>query len=140
MSGPEFRFRDGQFFESFVDLGELRTDDRGRLVFLGGSGVSASNPPGMQPVTFANNDGWHDDVSDGPVTAEVRFGGKLLKVDPAWVVVAPPNYAPLQKSVRTMWDLMRDVAVKAGQIPAPRARPSPGTSSPSWSGSPVCNG
>ena len=41
----------------------------------------------------------------------------------AWVVVAPPNYAPQQKSVRTMWDLMRDVAISAGMLPKP-VRPS----------------
>ena len=74
-------------------------------------------------VTFANNDGWHDDTSDGPVTARVIFKGHELKFDPAWVVVAPPNYAPMQKSVRTMWDLMRDVAIQAGMLPQP-ARPS----------------
>lgn len=32
-------------------------------------------------------------------------------MDPGWVVVVPPNYAPLLKSVRTMWDLMRDLAI-----------------------------
>ena len=48
---------------------------------------------------------------------------KSCEIDPAWVVVAPPNYAPLQKSVRTMWDLMRDVAISAGMLPKP-ARPS----------------
>ena len=36
--------------------------------------------------------------------------------------MAPPNFAP-RKSVRTMWDLMRDVAVKAGWLAAP-SRPS----------------
>ena len=42
---------------------------------------------------------------------------------PAWVVVAPPNYGPLQKSVRTMWDLMRDLAVDNLGLKAP-AKPS----------------
>jgi hypothetical protein len=101
-----------------VYLGELRTDEDGRLVVLGGRGVSASYD-GRPAVTFANNDGWHDDVSDGPVTAEVEFEGRLLPVQPAWVVVAPPDYAPMQKSVRTMWDVMRDTAIKAGFFPQP---------------------
>src|SRR5215467_12465685 len=35
----------------------------------------------------------------------------------------PRNYAPQQKSVRQMWDLMRDVAISAGILPKP-ARPS----------------
>ncbi len=38
-------------------------------------------------------------------------------------MVAPPNYAPQQKSVRTMWDLMRDVAIQAGMLTKPQ-RPS----------------
>jgi hypothetical protein len=46
-----------------------------------------------------------------------------LQVDPAWIVVAPPNYGPLQKSVRTMRDLIRDVATIAGTLPQP-VRPS----------------
>jgi hypothetical protein len=102
-------FDTGSFMGTQVYLGELRTDEAGRLVVLGGRGKSASHT-GARAVTFANNDGWHDDVSDGPVTAEVKIGGTALPVAPAWVVVAPPNYAPMQKSVRTMWDLMRDVA------------------------------
>ena len=107
--GPQHSFGTGSFMGTQVYLGELRTDEAGRLVVLGGRGKSASHT-GARAVTFANNDGWHDDASDGPVTAEVTIGGTTLPVDPAWVVVAPPNYAPLQKSVRTMWDLMRDVA------------------------------
>jgi hypothetical protein len=107
--GPQHIFDTGSFMGTPVYLGELRTDEAGRLVVLGGRGKSASHT-GTRAVTFANNDGWHDDVSDGPVTAQVKIGGTTLPVVPAWVVVAPPNYAPMQKSVRTMWDLMRDVA------------------------------
>ena len=44
-------------------------------------------------ITFANNEGWHDDVSDGRVSAEVRFNGTLLEVTPAWVVVRRPTAA-----------------------------------------------
>jgi hypothetical protein len=108
----------GQFIGRAVYLGELRTDEAGRLIVLGGHGVSASYD-GRQAVTFANNDGWYDDVSDGPVTAEVEFEGTSLSVQPAWVIVAPPDYAPMQKSVRTIWDLMRDTAIKAGFLPQP---------------------
>ena len=49
----------------------------GRLLFLGGHGVSAS-PSGTpifdpnDPNRFINADGWYDDMSDGPVTAEVN--------------------------------------------------------------------
>src|SRR5262249_52758409 len=103
-SGPEYQFDTGCFMDQPVYLGELRTDTHGRLIVLGGRGKSASYT-GALAITFANNEGWHDDVSDGPVTAELKLDGRNVPVDPAWVVVAPPNYAPMQKSVRTMWDL-----------------------------------
>jgi hypothetical protein len=112
----------GQFMGRDVYLGELRTDEAGRLVVLGGRGVSASYD-GTKAITFANNDGWYDDTSDGPVTAEVEFEGFFLRVQPAWVITAPPDYAPLQKSVRTMWDVMRDTAIKAKLLAQP-PRPS----------------
>jgi len=115
-------FDTGSFMGTPVYLGELETDEEGRLVVLGGRGKSASYN-GARAITFANNDGWYDDTSDGPVTAKVVYQSKELAVDPAWVVVAPPNYAPLLKSVRTMWDLMRDVAITAKTLSAP-ARPS----------------
>ncbi len=120
--GSSHTFDTGKFVGTPVYLGELRTDEDGRLIVLGGRGVSASYD-GTRAVTFANNEAWHDDISDGPVTAEVLFEGQKLKVVPAWVVAAPPNYAPQQKSVRTMWDLMRDVAIQAKTLPWP-ARPS----------------
>lgn len=120
--GKKYVFDTGKFMGTAVYLGEVRTDDAGRLIVLGGRGKSASFD-GSKAITFANNEGWHDDTSDGPVTARVTFEGKELEVDPAWVLAAPPNYAPMQKSVRTMWDLMRDMFIKAKMLPKP-ARPS----------------
>lgn len=120
--GPQYQFDTGAFMGQAVYLGELRTDADGRLIVLGGRGKSASYND-ARALTFANNEGWYDDIADGPVTAEVTFEGQPLPVDPAWIVVAPPNYAPMQKSVRTMWDLIRDVSISAGTLPKP-ARPS----------------
>lgn len=112
-AGPGFAFN-GTFLGTQVYLGELRTDDEGRLVVLGGYGISAS--PTNTPLSgnFANNDGWYDDTSDGPVTATVVVAGQSIQVDPAWVIVAPPNYAPNLKSVRTMYDLVSDLFGLAG--------------------------
>lgn len=120
-AGPQ-PFDDGQFVGKSVYLGEITTDEAGHLIVVGGHGVSASHDHSLA-ITFANNEGWHDDVSDGPVTASVRYDGQDLAVTPAWAVVAPPNYGPQRKSVRTMWDLMRDLAIKGGTLPAP-TRPS----------------
>lgn len=112
----------GKFMDEPVYLGEGKTDEKGRLIVLGGHGLSKSYN-GSLAVTFANNETWHDDTSDGPVTAKVIYDGAELEVEPAWVVVAPPDYAPMQKSVRTMWDLMRDVAIQADLLVCPQ-RPS----------------
>ncbi len=106
------------YWEQEIYLGELITDECGRLKVLGGLGKSASKD-GSQATTFANNNGWYDDTSDGPITATVTIDEQPISVDPAWVVVAPPNYAPQQKSVRTMYDLMTDVYIQAGILPLP---------------------
>src|SRR5215510_10255338 len=70
-SGSQFYFDTGEFIGEKVYLGELRTDESGRLIFLGGHGRSRTPFPKNSAYTFANNDGWHDDISDGPVSAEV---------------------------------------------------------------------
>jgi len=111
VSGPDRHsaaFDTGQFLGQKVYLGELRTDPAGRLQFLGGKGVSGSPLPGFTLVTFANNPGWHDDTSDGPVMAEVKIGGVAIPVDPAWVVTAPPNYSPDLVTPQTMYDVITD--------------------------------
>ena len=114
-SGHRYVFDGGHFQGIPVTLGELRTDKAGRLLVLGGHGISASVHHAA-PTTYANNEGWYDDVSDGPVTATLTIGGRAIPVEPAWVVTAPPDYAPNLKSVRTMFDLLTDLYIGAGWI------------------------
>lgn len=114
-SGPVFT---GRFVEEPVYLGELRTDEDGNLIFLGGRGVSGTPFVGKTLTTFANNGGWYDDTSDGPVTATVEVNGAQIPVDPAWVVTAPPNYAPEIISVQTMYDVIYEASVTSW-IPKP---------------------
>ncbi|MBT9099248.1 LodA/GoxA family CTQ-dependent oxidase [Methylovulum psychrotolerans] len=115
---------EGMFTGVPVYLGELRTDDVGRLLFLGGHGVSAS-PTGSpiyidsDPNSFINADGWYDDMSDGPVSATVSIAGRPIPVESAWVVTAPPDYAPQLKAERTLYDLLYDLYVQAGWLTAP---------------------
>lgn len=101
----------GDFFDQKVYLGELATDEAGRLIFLGGHGVSRPAAPGDKPYTFANNDGWHDDISDGPVCATVHLDGRELRAEPAWVVVGPPNYAPDLLGVVTLYDILANTYI-----------------------------
>ena len=126
--GGTFRWSDGERgpFEAAVPLGRLETDDAGRLVVVPANGTSAS--PGddpiydeTQPNPFINANGWYDDVCDGPITAAVTVEGRAIPCEPAWVVGAPPNYAPDVISVRTLYDLLFDLYVQAGWLPFPDA-------------------
>lgn len=117
--GKAYHFDSGTFHGKPVYLGELRTDDAGRLIALGGRGHSAPLVDGAKADTFANNNDWHDDVSDGPVFARVTFGnGQSLDAEPGYLVVTPPNYAPGLFGVITMEEVVRDLFVRQGQLPA----------------------
>ncbi|HKO00238.1 MAG TPA: LodA/GoxA family CTQ-dependent oxidase [Thermoanaerobaculia bacterium] len=109
-SGKKYQLDGGKFFGTEVSLGELRTDEEGRLLVFGGPGISASHPKNQPAVTFANNDGWHDDIADGPVTATVTIKGKPMAVEHAWIVVGPPDYSPGVTPVTTMYDIVFDAA------------------------------
>ncbi|MEV4415961.1 LodA/GoxA family CTQ-dependent oxidase [Catellatospora sp. NPDC049609] len=103
-----------------VPLGEARTDDTGRLLVLGGHGAAGS-PAGNLMVDFWANPGWYDDVADGPVTAVVtlRGSGETPAVAGAWVVVAPPKFAPHQDSVITLYDRVLQHMIDLSLVPAP---------------------
>jgi hypothetical protein len=101
-------FDSGEFMGKRVALGELRTDGQGRLLVLGGFGHSASYN-NAQATTFANNDGWHDDVSDGPVRATIKIDGTEHEAEPAMLAVTPPNFGPGLYGVVTMYDVVFDL-------------------------------
>jgi len=111
-----------------VMLGQLETDDAGRLVVVAGKGVSGS-PTGLPAVStddadwFGNTSGWYDDIADGPVTAAVRIDGRHIPCSNAWVASAPPNFAPDLLGWRTLDDLMQEVFIAARWLDEP-ARPS----------------
>ena len=103
-------------------LGELKTDDRGRLIVLGGHGASGSYLDGVagpEISHFANNDGWFDDISDGPITAILEYEdeadkeNQLRQVDASsWVIVGSPGYAPQIVNMITLDDVLYDLAVR----------------------------
>lgn len=111
-------------------LGELRTDDEGRLIVIGAKGRAASSvSPAPALASYANNDNWFDDISDGPVTAVVTIddgnGGSInVPVDEAggaWVLVAPPDFAPEILASVTLYDVLYDMAVRSLPIPEDNA-------------------
>ena len=96
---------------------------------LGGYGNSGSFKSGFgEPriESFANNDGWFDDISDGPVTANLwvqpladdgspQTGIPPLKIpvdNPAWVLVAYPGYVPQIENMITLDDIAYDLALR----------------------------
>jgi hypothetical protein len=103
-------------------LGELLTDSQGRLLVLGGHGCSGTSNagPGQPRIDdYANNDGWFDDTSDGPVMARlVMFSkevGRQRYIDveyPAWVLTGYPRYVPEILDMVTVDDVVYDLAVR----------------------------
>jgi hypothetical protein len=107
----------GSFLGVEVPLGELRTDNAGRLLFFGGQGQSGSIS--NQPVSGFDPGQWYDDVSDGPVTASVQIDGMAVPVTPAWVITGPPSYAPGLHTIVTLYDVVYEVFVEAGWLSLP---------------------
>ena len=101
--------------QEIKSLGTLSTDAKGRLLVAGGFGVSGTTGPLPTggSLRFDNNNKWFDDVSDGPVSARVVFDdGMAQDVTPAWLIVAPPDFAPPIENIVTMRDVLFDLAVR----------------------------
>jgi hypothetical protein len=92
-----------------IELATLRSDAAGRLIVVGGPG-KAGSPANTKLERFADNDGWYDSVSDGPVSATLRIGKTTHPVIPAWVVVTVPRYAPGIYGVTTWFDQALNMA------------------------------
>lgn len=117
IQGPGYKL-DGSFQGVPVNLGEIRTDDQGRLMVFGGSGKSVSIK-GSPAITFANNDDWYDDISDGTVRAGITISGQVFEAEPAVIVCTPPNYAPGLFPPVTMYDVVYDLHLRQGWLMAP---------------------
>ena len=124
------RGRNPQYTQSFpppltpasIDsLGSVRTDKDHRLLVVGAYGNSGSMRSGLgepQITEYANNDGWFDDISDGPVTAVLYYEGSngrpvaVQITDPAWCIVGYPRFAPQIPDLITLDDLIYDLSVR----------------------------
>ncbi len=108
---------------SIDTLGGLKTDDSGRLLVLGGHGHSGSyraDEFGQPRITeYANNDGWFDDTSDGPVMARLVMFSENVQAkryvdveSPAWVIVGYPAYVPQILDMITMNEVLEDLEIR----------------------------
>ena len=97
-----------------VTLGKLLTDSDGNLIVLGGEGSSGTTDAPVQIEHYANNHGWFDDVSDGPVSGVLVLedGSRVPIGAPAWVLCGPPKYAPELINIVSMYDTMYDIFVR----------------------------
>ncbi len=119
-----------------VSLGALRTDAEGRLIFIGGAGISKScttpavvvskvteEPEVANPEyngnSYFNNPGWYDDTCGGSINVTLKDAsgdtvcttvGKAA--DQGWIAVTPPHYAPATYNVVSLLDLQLDIYPK----------------------------
>jgi len=101
-------------------LGELHTDDQGRVIVLGGHGEAMRFAAAATIDDYANNDGWLDSVSDGSVEAIVTLdSGTKVQALHAWLLVGPPDFAPEIGNVVTLYDTLWATAALA-KLPIPK--------------------
>ena len=98
-------------------LGELTTDEAGRLLVLPARGRTAAQYDEYgDPIPLTgdlNNVGWFDDAADGPVSATIVFeDGSAEEAFGAWVVCGDPAYAPQIRNVVSVWDDVYDAWVR----------------------------
>src|SRR5262249_41298552 len=90
----------------------IQMDSKGRLIVLGGFGVSTDSSP-LQ--TFAGGNGWWDDIADGYVAATVHLRDEprtRIDLEPAWVIVGSPEYPPGLINLVTLDDTTFDIGVR----------------------------
>lgn len=106
--------------EQIASLGQMETDEFGRLIVIGAygkaSGFSGAGvyDPNADLENAVNNDCWYDDTADGPVTATLVFiDGTTHTVEgSSWVVSSDPSYAPQIANVVSLWEDMYNTWVE----------------------------
>lgn len=116
-SFPEDSFKQMSAPNGPIDtLGELVSDEKGRLLVLGGYGKAVGwHIDGQAPTLNddVNNNQWFDDTADGPVSALLEFDdGSRTAVQGAWVTVTDPAFAPQILNAVSLWDDIYDTWVR----------------------------
>ncbi len=102
---------------SLETLGEILTDEEGRLLVLPSTGnaVGQYDEYGVpiQMTGDLNNVGWFDSAADGPVKVTIVFDdGSTEEAFGAWVVCGDPAYAPQIRNVVSVWDDVYNMFVR----------------------------
>ncbi len=101
-------------------LGECKTDEKGRLIVLGGFGNTGSVKD-VKLENYDDNNYWYDDIADGYVKAAVKInetGEEMIAAD-AWVLCVPPKYVPEMHPLITLYDALYNRHRRAGWIADP---------------------
>jgi hypothetical protein len=106
---------------AITSLGQIRTDDVGRLIVVPGAGIASRGPDANDIDTYANNDNWFDDVADGPISATVALrapDGTVTEhpAEGAWLLVGP-DFGSVLPQVVSLYDIVFDLAVRQLTIP-----------------------
>ena len=94
-------------------LGDIRVDDDGNLVAMGGLG----NVTGSAQIdSFRGAGGYWDDIADGYVVAtlHIKVGASIetFEAAPAWLLVGSPKYAPELVNITNLHDTMFNTALR----------------------------
>lgn len=81
---PEYAFDTGTFLGHPVYLGELRTDEAGRLLFLGGRGVSASYPRSRRRTSPTTTAGTTTPATGRSPRRSASTEGASRSIRPGW--------------------------------------------------------
>lgn len=108
----------GAFKGNPVEIAEAWVENDRRLYVCAAQGESRS-PSNAAIGTFADNDDWYDRTCDGPVFAKVTIGNNQFDATPAWVIVAPFDFAPHLASYITLYDVTYQAAAAKFHWPAP---------------------
>lgn len=108
----------GRFRGAPILLGDIKEQPNGRLLFRTSDG-HAQSPNGTPIGDFADNDNWFDTACDGSIKAQVTDGGAVVDAVPAWVIGAPPDYAPGIENMVTLYDVLLDLAIQRNLVQPP---------------------
>jgi len=110
---------DDSFLQSEdIVMGECKTDEKGRLLVLGGYGQSGSVRKNVRIRSYDDNNYWFDDVSDGYVKATVKIKetNETYTASDAWVIIAPPKYVPNMHPLVSLYDTLYNRFIIEGTI------------------------
>ncbi|EED80245.1 predicted protein [Postia placenta Mad-698-R] len=128
-------FYGSQATPTSVSLGQISTDDKGRLIFVAGAGYSrcVSDPkqPHFQPDIISEFDSidWVDDVCDGWIDVAITYTsktGQAVRVHAqhkATVMSAPPKFAWGVHAPTTLYDIIEDIYAREKKWTAPNEVP-----------------